>query len=117
MYAKSSFKKVYKLIGARWTYYLVYLMRIGIFTLVYKISIVAVLELFLLVFFSAASFRGQCKLIFPLTVILEPSVKMLFSLSVFLKKTASQNNIYTDGFLKKPPVKITIPLAVFLNNC
>lgn len=85
MYAKSSFKKVYKLIGARWTYYLVYSMRIGISTLVHKISIVAVLELFSLVFFSAASSKGQCKLIFSLTVILEPSVKMLFSLSVFLK--------------------------------
>jgi hypothetical protein len=29
-------------------------------------------------------------------------------------RTASENSISTGGFLKKPPVKIAFPLAVFL---
>jgi hypothetical protein len=45
---------------------------------------VAVLETFSLALFSAASARGQWKLSFPLAVILEPPVEMLFSLAVFL---------------------------------
>jgi hypothetical protein len=47
---------------------------------------VAVLELSALVFFSAASARGQWKSTFSLAVVLEPPVEMLFSLVVFLKK-------------------------------
>jgi hypothetical protein len=44
---------------------------------------VAVLELFALAFFSAASARGQWKSPFPLAVILEPPVKIAFPLAVF----------------------------------
>jgi hypothetical protein len=57
---------------------------------------VAVLELFALAFFSAARARGQWKSPFPLAVILEPPVKIAFSLAVLLRK---------------PPVEM--PLAVF----
>ena len=53
-------------------------------TLVHRGSIVAVLELFALAFFSAASARGQWKSPFPLAVILEPPVKIVFPLAVFL---------------------------------
>jgi hypothetical protein len=60
---------------------------------------VAVLELFALAFFSAASARGQCKLPFPLAVILEPPVEIAFPLAVFLIK---------------PPVEIVFSLAFFL---
>lgn len=45
----------------------------------------AVLELFALVFFSAASARGQWKSPFPLAVILELPVKIAFPLVVFLR--------------------------------
>jgi hypothetical protein len=46
---------------------------------------VAVLELFALTFFSAASARGQWKLPFPLAVFLsKPPVEIVFSLAVFL---------------------------------
>jgi hypothetical protein len=34
----------------------------------------------------------------------------------FLKQTASANVIYTGGLLKKPPVIITLALAVCLRN-
>jgi hypothetical protein len=45
---------------------------------------VAVLELFALAFFSAASVRGQWKSPFPLAVCLrKPPVEMLFPLAVF----------------------------------
>jgi hypothetical protein len=47
---------------------------------------VAVLELFALAFFSAASARGQWKSPFPLAVILEPPVKITFPLAVLLRK-------------------------------
>jgi hypothetical protein len=46
---------------------------------------VAVLELFALAFFNAASARGQWKSPFPLAVILEPPVKIAFPLAVFLR--------------------------------
>jgi hypothetical protein len=49
-------------------------------------SIVAVLELFALAFFSAASARGQWKSTFRLAVVLEPLVEMLCSLAVCLIK-------------------------------
>jgi hypothetical protein len=49
-------------------------------TLVHRGSIVAVLEMFALAFFSAASARGL-----PLAVILEPPVKIAFPLAVFLR--------------------------------
>jgi hypothetical protein len=52
---------------------------------VHRGSIVAVLELFALAFFSAASARGQWKSPFPLAVILEPPVKIAFPLAVFLR--------------------------------
>jgi hypothetical protein len=45
-----------------------------------------VLELFTLAFFGTASASGQWKSTFSLVFILEPLVKMLFSLSVFLKE-------------------------------
>jgi hypothetical protein len=51
-------------------------------SLVHTASIVAVLETFSLALFSAASARGQWKSSFPLAVILEPPVEMLFSLAV-----------------------------------
>jgi hypothetical protein len=54
-------------------------------TLVHRGSIVAVLELFALAFFSVASARGQWKSPFPLAVILEPPVKIVFPLVVFLR--------------------------------
>jgi hypothetical protein len=47
-------------------------------TLVHRSSIVAVLNLFTLAFFSTASARGQWKSAFPLAVILEPPVEMHF---------------------------------------
>jgi hypothetical protein len=53
-------------------------------TLVHRSSIVAVLNIFTLTFFSTASARGQWKSAFPLAVILEPPVKSAFSLAVFL---------------------------------
>jgi hypothetical protein len=53
-------------------------------TLVHRSSIVAVLNIFTLAFFSTASARGQWKSAFPLAVILEPPVKSAFSLAVFL---------------------------------
>jgi hypothetical protein len=53
-------------------------------SLVHTASIVAVLETFSLALFSAASARGQWKSSFPLAVILEPPVEMIFSLAVFL---------------------------------
>jgi hypothetical protein len=58
---------------------------------------VAVLELFALAFFSAASARGQWKSPFPLAVILEPPVKIAFPLAVLLRK---------------PPVEMLFSLAV-----
>jgi hypothetical protein len=60
---------------------------------------VAVLEVFALAFFSAASARGQWKSPFPLAVILEPPVEIAFPLAVFLIK---------------PPVEIVFSLAFFL---
>jgi hypothetical protein len=54
------------------------------FSPVHTASIVAVLETFSLALFSAASARGQWKSSFPLAVILEPPVEMIFSLAVFL---------------------------------
>jgi hypothetical protein len=60
---------------------------------------VAVLKLFSLAFFSAASARGQWKSPFPLAVILEPPVKIAFPLTVLLRK---------------PPAEIVFSLAVFL---
>ena len=68
-------------------------------TLVHRSSIVAVLKLFALAFFSAASARGQWKSPFPLAIILEPPVKILFPLAVLLRKQ---------------PVEIVFSLAVFL---
>jgi hypothetical protein len=64
---------------------------------------VAVLEMFALAFFSAASARGQWKSPFPLAVILEPPVKIAFPLAAIfiggsIKKTASGNAISTGGF-------------------
>jgi hypothetical protein len=56
---------------------------------------VVVLKTFSLALFSAASARCQWKSSFPLTVILEPPVEMLFSLVV------SGNAIFTGGFIKK----------------
>jgi hypothetical protein len=53
--------------------------------LVHRSSIVAVLNLFTLAFFSTASARGQWKSAFPLAVILKPPVKSAFSLTVFLR--------------------------------
>jgi hypothetical protein len=53
-------------------------------TLVHTASIVTVLKTFLLALFSAASARGQWKSSFPLAVILEPPVEMIFSLAIFL---------------------------------
>jgi hypothetical protein len=50
-------------------------------TLVHRSSIVAVLNLFTLAFFSTASARGLWKSAFPLAVILEPPVKSAFSLA------------------------------------
>jgi hypothetical protein len=72
-------------------------------TLVHRGSIVAVLEMFALAFFSAASARGQWKSPFPLAVILEPPVKIAFPLAAIfiggsIKKTASGNAISTGGF-------------------
>jgi hypothetical protein len=63
-----------------------YVLASGIYsdTLVHRSSIVAVLNLFTLAFFSTASARGQWKSAFPLAVILEPPVKSAFSLAVFL---------------------------------
>jgi hypothetical protein len=52
--------------------------------LVHTASIVAVLETFSLALFSAASAKGQWKSSFPLAVILEPPVELLFLLAVFL---------------------------------
>jgi hypothetical protein len=43
---------------------------------------VAILETFVLAFFSVASARGQWKSPFPLTVILEPPVEIAFPLAV-----------------------------------
>jgi hypothetical protein len=60
---------------------------------------VAVLELFALAFFSAASVRSQWKSPFPLTVILEQPVEIAFALAVLLRK---------------PLVEIVFSLAVFL---
>jgi hypothetical protein len=60
---------------------------------------VAVLETFPLAFFSAASARGQWKSPFPLTVILEPPVKIAFPLAVLRKPSV-------------PPVKMLFPLTV-----
>jgi hypothetical protein len=54
-------------------------------TLVHRSSIVAVLNLFTLAFFSTASARGQWKSAFPPAIILEPPVKSAFSLAVFLR--------------------------------
>jgi hypothetical protein len=68
------------------------------FTLVHRGSIVAVLELFALAFFSATSARGQWESPFPLAVILEPPVKIAFPLAVLLRK---------------PPVEIVFSLADF----
>jgi hypothetical protein len=51
--------------------------------LVHTAFIVAVLETFSLALFSAASARAQWKSSFPLAVILELPVKMIFSLAVF----------------------------------
>jgi hypothetical protein len=60
---------------------------------------VAVLELFALAFFSAASARGQWKSPFPLAVFLsKPLVEIAFPLAVLLRK---------------PPVEIVFSLAVF----
>ena len=59
----------------------------------------AVLELFALAFFSAASARGQWKSPFPLAVILEQPVEIAFALAVLLRK---------------PLVEIVFSLAVFL---
>jgi hypothetical protein len=53
-------------------------------TLVHRSSIVTVLKLFSLAFFSAASARGQWKSPFPLAVIQEPPVEIAFPLAVFL---------------------------------
>jgi hypothetical protein len=50
--------------------------------LVHTASIVAVLETFSLALFSAASAKGQWKSSFPLAVILEPPVELLFLLAV-----------------------------------
>jgi hypothetical protein len=60
-------------------------------TLVHRKTIVTVLKLFSLAFFSAASARGQWKSPFPLAVIQEPPVKIAFHW---------------------PPVEMLFPLAV-----
>jgi hypothetical protein len=75
---------------------------------------VAVLELFALVFFSAASARGQWKSPFPLAVILEPLVKIAFPLAVFLSKPPVEIAFSLAGLLRKPPMEIVFSLAVFL---
>jgi hypothetical protein len=75
------------------------------YSLVHRSSIVTVLKLFSLAFFSAASARGQWKSPFPLAVIQEPPVEIAI--------TASENSISTGGFLKQPPVEIAFPLAVY----
>jgi hypothetical protein len=71
---------------------------------------VAVLELFALVFFSAASARGQYKSAFSLAVFLTASVNNI-STDGLLKKTACGNKICTGGFHKQPPVTITLAVA------
>jgi hypothetical protein len=60
-------------------------LRSSLHALVHRSSIVAVLNIFTLAFFSTASARGQWKSAFPLAVILEPPVKSAFSLAVFLR--------------------------------
>jgi hypothetical protein len=79
--------------------------------LVHRSSIVAVLNLFTLAFFSTASARGQWKSAFPLAVILEPPVKSAFSLAVFLMKPPVKSAFPLAVFLRKPPVKSAFPLA------
>jgi hypothetical protein len=69
---------------------------------------VAVLKTFSLALFIAASARGQWKSSFPLAVILEPPVEILFHWR-FSLATASGNAIFTGGFIKK-----LFPLAVVL---
>jgi hypothetical protein len=60
-----------------------------------------ILEVFALMFFSAATARGQdqWKITFSVAVILEAPVKMLFSLAVLLKQPLV-DIIFTDDFLK-----------------
>jgi hypothetical protein len=81
--------------------------------LVHRSSIVAVLNLFTLAFFSSASARGQWKSAFPLAVILEPPVEILFSLAVFLTKPPVIIEFPLAVCFIKPPVEMHFSLAVF----
>jgi hypothetical protein len=72
---------------------------------------VAVLELFALAFFSAASARGQWKSPFPLAVILEPPVKI--AMAVFLSKPPVKIAFSLAVLLRIPPMEIVFSLAVF----
>jgi hypothetical protein len=66
--------------------------------LVHKRTIVTVLKLFSLALFSAASARSQWKSPFPLAVIQEPSVKIAFSLAVFLSNRQWKFSRQWKGF-------------------
>jgi hypothetical protein len=76
------------------------------YTLVHRSSIVAVLELFALAFFSAAGgnrpFHWGC-----FATVSGNNI----SIGGLLKKTACGNKIITGDFLKQLPVEITLALA------
>lgn len=67
-----------------------------------------VLEVFSLMFISAAIVRGRH---FHLRLFLEPLVKYYFH-----RRFANENNISSGGFIKQPPMEITFPLVAFLTN-
>jgi hypothetical protein len=88
-------------------------------SLVHRSSIVAVLEVFSLAFFSAASARGQWN-ISTCGYFGTASENAIFT-GGFLKETASENNISTGGFplavfFIRPPVVVFPPFFKFSNN-
>jgi hypothetical protein len=76
---------------------------------------VAVIELFVLAFFSAVSDRGKWKSVFSLAVVLQPPVETIFPLAVF-KQTASVNGILTDGFIMQTASVNTLSNGGFIKQ-